>query len=71
MFFPLGVEGMNKPSSTIQASAISGGIAALTFGFFAILAPDLYTRVPPGMEAGAAVLIGTLIGYLKKENVLK
>jgi hypothetical protein len=61
---------MNKPSSTIQAAAISGGIASLAFGFFAILAPELYARVPPGMEAGTAVLIGVAIGYFKKENVL-
>ncbi len=61
---------MNKPSSTIQAAAIAGGIASLAFGFFALFAPELYSRVPPGMEAGSAVLIGVAIGYFKKENVL-
>lgn len=62
---------MNKPSSTIQAAAISGGIASLAFGLFAVFAPELYSRVPPGMEAGTAVLIGVAIGYFKKENVIK
>lgn len=62
---------MNKPSSTIQAAAISGGLASLAFGLFAVFAPELYGRVPPGMEAGTAVLIGVLIGWRKKENVLK
>jgi hypothetical protein len=61
---------MNKPSSTIQAAAISGGLASLAFGLFAIFAPELYARVPPGMEAGTAVLIGVVIGWRKKENVL-
>jgi hypothetical protein len=61
---------MNKPSSTIQAAAIAGGLASLAFGLFAVFAPELYTRVPPGMEAGTAVLIGVLIGWRKKENVL-
>ena len=61
---------MNKPSSTIQAAAISGGLASLAFGMFAIFAPELYARVPPGMEAGTAVLIDVVIGWRKKENVL-
>lgn len=59
-----------KPSSTIQAAAIAGGLASLAFGLFAVFSPELYTRVPPGMEAGTAVLIGVLIGWRKKENVL-
>ena len=62
---------MNKPSSTITASAISGGIAAVAFGFMAIFLPEYYDRVPAGMEAGVAVLIGSVIGYFKKENVIK
>ncbi len=61
---------MNKPSSTIQAAAISGALAAVAFGLFAVFAPEMYARVPPGMEAGTAVLIGVGIGYWKKENVL-
>lgn len=62
---------MNRPSSTITAAAIAGGLAAVAFGFFAVFAPEMYTRVPAGMEAGTAVLIAVAIGYKKKENVLK
>jgi len=62
---------MNKPSSTIQASAISGAAAAVSFGVFAVVSPELYANVPPGMEAGTAVLIGSVVGFFKKENVIK
>ena len=61
---------MNKPSSTITAAAISGATAAFAFGLLSIFGPEYYKLVPPGMEAGAAVLIGAVIGYLKTETVL-
>ncbi len=61
---------MNKPSSTIQASALGGGVAAVLFGLFAIFLPEYYDLVPAGMEAGTAVVIGTLVGYFTKETVL-
>lgn len=62
---------LSRPSSTIQAAAISGALAAVAFGVLAVFGPELYARVPPGMEAGVAVLIGACAGYAKKENVLK
>ncbi len=62
---------MNRPSSTITAAAIGGGLASLAFGVFAVFDPAHYALVPAGMEAGAAVLFGTLVGYSKKETVLK
>jgi hypothetical protein len=62
---------MNKPSSTIQASAISGALAAVLLGTVAVFYPEEYALIPPGYEAGIAVLIGAIIGYFKKENVLK
>jgi len=61
---------MNRPSSTIQAAAIAGGAASVAFGVFSIFDPVHYAMVPAGMEAGTAVLIGAVIGWKKKENVL-
>ena len=62
---------MNRPSSTIQAAAISGALAAVLLGTVAVFYPEEYALIPPGYEAGIAVLIASLIGYFKKENVLK
>lgn len=61
---------MNKPSSTITAAVLSGAFASVLFGLASVFAPQYYAMVPPGMEAGTAVLIGGLIGFFKKENVL-
>ncbi len=61
---------MNKPSSTIQAAGSWGFLAAIVIGIVAIIWPDVAARIPPGFEAALAVGIGTIAGYLKKENVL-
>ena len=62
---------MNAPSSTIKAAGSWGFLAALAMGLTAIASPEIYARVPPGFEAALAVGIGTLMGYLQKETVLK
>ncbi len=62
---------MNAPSSTIKAAGGWGFLAAIGMGLLAMFQPDLYDRVPPGFEAGLAVLIGMVAGYLTKEKVLK
>jgi len=62
---------MNKPSSTIQASAIGGALAAVLLGTAAVFYPNEYAMVPPGYEAGIAVLFGAGVGYFKKETVIK
>ena len=61
---------MNKPSSTISAAVLAGGITSVLVGAASVFAHDVYLLVPPGMEAGTAVVIGGTIGYFKKENVL-
>jgi len=56
------------PTSKVTAGAIGGAIASVGMGIFAIVEPELYTRVPPGMEGGIAVLVGSLAAYLKSET---
>ena len=62
---------MNAPSSTIRAAGSWGFLAAIAMGLVAMLWPDIYAKVPPGFEAALAVGIGTVMGYLQPEKVLK
>ena len=62
---------MKPASSTIKAAGSWGFLAAIAMGLFAMIFPEIYTRVPPGFEAAVAVGIGTVLVYFQKENVLK
>lgn len=60
---------MKQPvASKVKASTIAGATAAVSFGALSVFGPEYYTRVPPGMEAGTAVLIGTIFAYFKQEK---
>ena len=62
---------MNKPSSTIQAAGIWGGLAALSLSVVAVFFPEYYARIPPGTEGYLVMVVSSIGGYFKKENVLK
>lgn len=55
------------PTQKVAAGAVSGAIAAVGMGVFAIIEPEVYARVPPGFEGGVAVIIGSFFAYMKKE----
>jgi len=59
---------MNKPSSTITAATLAGMAAALIWEIVAT-----FTSVDPtaGLIAGSTALASGIVGYYKRENVLK
>ena len=59
---------MNKPSSTITAATLAGMAAALVWELVAT-----FTEIEPsaGLISGSTVFISSLVGYLKKEKVMK
>lgn len=59
----------NKPTRKVRNGALGGGLAAVGMGLFAIFLPEQYALVPPGMEAGLATVLGTIIAYLTAESV--
>lgn len=64
---------MNRPSSTITAAGISGTITGLLLIALAATSPELYERIQlyPGAEAHLTAAVMIVVGYFKKENVLK
>jgi len=59
---------MNKPSSTITAAFIASQIVVVIWAMV-----DNFTgiQVTATLAAESAALAGVLVGYYKKENVLK
>jgi len=59
---------MNKPSSTIQAATLAGMAAALVWE---LVATFTGINPTPGLVSGSTALVAGLVGYWKRENVLK
>lgn len=59
---------MNKPSSTITAAGLAGTGMTVVWELVAT-----FTAYDPtaGLIAGSTVFVSSLVGYWKKENVLK
>jgi len=59
---------MNKPSSTITAATIAGmGMSV----FWELVATFTEVELSAGMVAASVAFVSALVGYFKKENVLK
>jgi hypothetical protein len=59
---------MNKPSSTITAATLAGMAAAL---IWELVATFTGYNPTPGLISGSTVFVSSLVGYLKKEKVMK
>ena len=59
---------MNKPSSTIQAATLAGMGTSVVWELV-----DTFTAVDvsAGLIAASVAFVSALVGYFKKENVLK
>jgi len=62
---------MNKPSSTITATAIAGFLAATFLLIVKIAWPDIYVQIPDTYRAHLVVAFAVIVGYFKKEKVLQ
>ena len=61
---------MNRPSSTITATAIAGFCAATVLLFIKIKWPEIYDQIPDTYRSHLVVAFACVIGYFKKEKVL-
>ena len=59
---------MNKPSSTITAATLAGMGTALMWELIATFGDVTLTA---GLISASTVFVSSLVGYLKKETVLK
>ena len=59
---------LNKPSSTITAATLAGMGTALLWELVATFGN---VELSPGLIAASTVFVSSLVGYFKKENVLK
>ena len=59
---------MNRPSSTITAATLAGMAASFAWELVATFSD---VEVSAGMIAASVVFASALVGYFKKENVLK
>jgi hypothetical protein len=59
---------MNKPSSTITAATLAGMGIALVWELV-----GTFTEIEPsaGLISASTVFVSALVGYFKKENVIK
>ena len=60
---------MNRPSSTITAAALAG--MGMTLFWQTVMYLQLMPAPPPSMVAASVTFVSALVGYLKRENVLK
>lgn len=60
---------MNRPSSTITAAALSG--TGMTLFWQMVVYFQWMPPPPPSMVAASVTFVASLVGYLKRERVLK
>ena len=60
---------MNRPSSTITSAALAGMGMTVVWGAVKTFYPEL--ELDPTLTNGSTVFISSLVGYFKRENVLK
>ena len=58
---------MNKPSSTITAAALAGMAMTVIWG---LVSTFTQFTVDPMLVSGSVTFAASIVGYLKKENVL-
>lgn len=57
------------PTRKIGAVALGGGVASVLMGVLAMFYPEVYERVPAGMEGGIATIAGFALGYFVRDRV--